>query len=255
MVILQELPRYHRGSIYTLCWSGDNLLASGSNDKSIKLLVSSSSTTDQREWRQRGKINVHQGTVRELVFLSNTHLLSGGSGNPSLVLSDCQTLKIITTLSGQDKVLSVAPGGQSSTAVSGGEDGTIRMWDWRSGNCIHSLLLSDPVTSLSTSGDSMAVGLGDGSCAVYDMRSWREVTSYQPHSDECRSVCHSPCGNWLLTSSYDGSLCLGEVTERGEWIEIAQHQDKVIQSRWHPSGDIFSSTSSDKTASFWTLHH
>ena len=255
LTALQELPRYHRGSIYCLAWSRDRLLASGSNDKSIKLLICQPSTDPSNSvvCEARGRMNIHQGTVRELVFLTETLLASGGSGEPSLLISDCETLQMVTNLSGHERqVLSVARGGQGLTIVSGGEDGTMRLWDWSSGKCIHTLSLSEPVTSLSTREQTVAVATVDGSCAVYDARSWGLVTSYQPHSDECRSVRHSPCGRWLLTGSYDGSVCLGE--EGGaEWVEVAQHEDKVVQARWHPSGEVFASTSSDKTACFWSL--
>lgn len=196
---------------------------------------------------------LHQGTVRELAFLTDTLLASGGSGDPSLLLSDCETLKMVTNLSGHEKqVLSVARGGQRSAVVSGGEDGTVRLWDWSTGKCVHTLPLSETVTSLSAHEDTLAVAMVDGSCAVYDVRNWGPVTSYQPHSDECRSVRHSPCRRWLLTSSYDGSVCLGEAGGV-EWVEVAQHDDKVVQTRWHPRGEIFASTSSDKTACFWSL--
>ena len=250
---MQELPRYHRGSIYCLAWSGDGLLASGSNDKAIKLLACrSNSGTFSSDLR--GRMSFHQGTVRELVFLTDTLLASGGSGaQPLLLTSDCETMKMISSLSGHEKpVLALARGGQRSTLFSGGEDGVVRVWDWASGRCVHTLTLSEAVTSLSALHHTLAAATVDGSCAVYDVRNWSQVTSYQPHSDECRSLRHSPCGKWLLTGSYDGSVCLGEA-EGTEWVEVAHHEDKVVQARWHPNGEIFASTSSDKTAAFWTL--
>ena len=256
LIPLHELPRYHRGSIYCLAWSGDRVLASGSNDKSIKLLVCH---TDSRGMvcECQGRMNLHNGTVREMVFLTETLLASGGSGEPSLLISDCETMKTVTKLSGHEKqVLSVASGGQRSTVVSGGEDGTVRLWDWSAaGKCVNTLRLSESVPSLSAHEQTVAVAMVDGSCSVYDMRNWGLVTSYKPHSDECRSVRHSPGsgGKWLLTGSYDGSVCLGEGLGGGEWVEVAQHEDKVVQARWHPGGEVFASTSSDKTACFWSL--
>ena len=252
MSVLQEYPRYHRGSIYCLAWLGDSLLASGSNDKAIKLL-SCQSNSETISCDPRGRMNFHEGTVRELVFLSNGQLASGGSGNPSLLISDCETMKLTCTLSGHTKqVLAVVCGDHGSTVVSGGEDKTVKLWDWSAGKCVYTLSLSDSVTSLSAHAHHLGVALGYGGCAVYDVRNWKLVSCYQAHTSECRSVRHSPCGKWLLTGSYDGSVCLGEAAG-SEWMEVAQHGDKVIQTRWHPQGQLFASTSTDKTACFWTL--
>lgn len=253
MVALQEYPRHHRGSIYCLAWLGDDLLVSGSNDKTIKLL-SCHSNSDPLSCTTHGRMTFHEGTVRELTFLSNGQLVSGGSGNPSLLISDPRTLKMVCILSGHTKqVLSVAHSGRGSTCVSGGEDRTVRLWDWAARQCVHTLELPEVVTSLSCHRHHLAVALMDGSCAVYDVRNWSRVTAFQPHSNECRSIRHSPCGKWLLTGSYDGSVCLSEAAGT-EWVEVAQHGDKIIQARWHPRGQLFASTSTDKTACFWTMH-
>ena len=249
-----ELPRYHRGSIYCLAWSGDHLLASGSNDKTIKLLTCRHDNHSTITCDPLGRLTPHKGTVREVAFLTERFLASCGSGNPSLLVSDCETLKTLSFLSGHEKqVLAIAPG-RGRTLVSGGEDGTVKLWEWSAGKCTHTLTLPEPVTSLSTHEDTLAAAMADGTCAVYDMRSWSQLVSYQPHSDECRSLRHTPCGKWLLTASYDRSICLGE-TAGTDWVEVGHHEDKVVQARWHPGGKVFASTSSDKTACFWSLQH
>ena len=150
------------------------------------------------------------------------------------------------------QILSLALG-PSSALFSGGEDRSIRQWDTTARcQCVQNLSVGETVTSLSARDYHLAAALGDGSCCVYDVRNWKRLTSFQPHSHECRSIRHSPGGHWLLTGSYDSSVCLAEA-EGTEWVEVAQHGDKVIQARWHHTGSLFASSSTDKTACFWTL--
>ena len=82
--VLLKRQKYHRGSIYCMAWSPDGkILATGSNDKSIKLFQ-----FDSFNCMQSGddvELNIHNGTVRELAFVPNRAglLISGGAGNNS----------------------------------------------------------------------------------------------------------------------------------------------------------------------------
>ena len=250
--VLYHHPRYHRSSIYCLAWWNDSLLASGSNDKTIQLL-SYSPSTDTHPCNPRGQMTFHTGTIRELLFLPDGKLVSAAAGLPNLALSECETLRLVGKLPGHaGQVLSLGLLASPSVIISGGEDGTARVWDPALLRSIHTIRAEETVTSVSAYGYQLALALADGCCALYDARSWKRLESFQPHSDECRSIRHSPDGRWLLSGSYDGSVCLAEAGGV-EWVELVQHADKVIQSRWHPTGTLFASSGADKTARFWTL--
>jgi hypothetical protein len=46
---------------------------------------------------------------------------------------------------------------------------------------------------------------------------------------------------------------VGDLTMPLPSVVVAQHQDKVISGRWHPTEFSFLSTSADKTATLWAL--
>ena len=81
--ILFKSNRHHRGSIYCISWSATgDIIATGSNDKSIKMMkfdVETCSVT----WPGL-ELAIHSGTVRDLAFVSRASgtpvLVSGGAG-------------------------------------------------------------------------------------------------------------------------------------------------------------------------------
>lgn len=49
------------------------------------------------------------------------------------------------------------------------------------------------------------------------------------------------------------NIFAGDLTMPLPSVVVAQHQDKVISGRWHPTEFSFLSTSADKTATLWAL--
>lgn len=97
----------------------------------------------------------------------------------------------------------------------------------------------------------------NGKCVIYDVSARKPVTTFQPHSMDCRSIRFSPDSKYILTGSYDASIALTTVQYNLDTKiqllsqTVATHKDKVIQCRWHPSQYTFLSSSADKTVALW----
>lgn len=135
------------------------------------------------------------------------------------------------------------------------------------------------------SGRLLVSGHEDSSCVLYDIRGNRPIQCFKPHSSDIRlvygtwpshsidilffsksillsfcdsrSIRFSPSAYYLLTGGYDNKLVLtdlqGDLTMPLPSVVVAQHADKVISGRWHPTDFSFLSTSADKTATLWAL--
>ncbi|XP_050301766.1 WD repeat-containing protein 47 isoform X2 [Anthonomus grandis grandis] len=270
-MVLFKRTKHHKGSIYCLAWSpvGD-LMATGSNDKTVKLMRFNSDTSNLEG--EEVELSMHDGTVRDLCFLEDTTnksslLISGGAGDCKIYVTDCATGTPFQALSGHTgHILSLYTWG-GAMFVSGSHDKTVRFWDLRTRGCVNMVTpitqpgtrQGSPVASLCVdpSGRLLVSGHEDSSCVLYDIRGGRNVQCFKPHSADIRSIRFSPSAYYLLSGGYDNKLVLtdlqGDLTSPLPSVVVAQHNDKVISGRWHPSEFSFLSTSADKTATLWAL--
>lgn len=143
--------------------------------------------------------------------------------------------------------------------------------------------IGSPVASVDVdpSGQLLASGHEDSACTLFDIRGSRIVQIYKPHSSDIRSVKFSMNAYYLLTASYDTKVivtdlhgeffyfftiilinfnlfiffvsCIGDLTKPLNWTCVAQHSDKIIQAKWHPTDMSFITTSADRTSIVWSL--
>uniref|UniRef100_A0A7I5E5M8 WD repeat-containing protein 47 n=1 Tax=Haemonchus contortus TaxID=6289 RepID=A0A7I5E5M8_HAECO len=266
--ILLSRPKQHRGSVYCLSFNGTGeLLATGSNDKTLRLMAFNSDTCKIGAEMEFG---FHDGTIRDVIFLedsvSRTSLLvSGGAGNCHLHVTDCHSGQMVQTLRGHNApILGLFIWNNGPMFVSCSQDKTIRFWDVRTSQAVNVIqptnkAHSAPVTSVCVdpSGQLLVSGHEDASVALYDITGGRVLQTYRPHGDEVRTVRFSNAAYYLLSASYDKRVVITDM--RGDlmapliYLPVAEHSDKVIQCRWHPFDFSFLSTSADRSAVLWAL--
>ncbi|XP_055686942.1 uncharacterized protein LOC129792166 isoform X4 [Lutzomyia longipalpis] len=269
--VLFKRTKHHKGSIYCMAWSpqGD-LVATGSNDKTVKLMHYNEE--QQQLEGSEVELTMHDGTVRDLCFIEDSTnkvslLISGGAGDCKIYVTDCGSSTPFQAYSGHGgHVLSLFNWG-GAMFVSGSQDKTVRFWDLRSRGCVNIVTPAtvpgsrqgSPVAAVCVdpSGRLLVSGHEDSSCVLFDIRGNRPIQCFKPHASDIRSIRFSPSAYYLLTAGYDNKLVLtdlqGDLTMPLPSVVVAQHADKVISGRWHPTDFSFLSTSADKTATLWAL--
>ena len=258
LVVSRRIDKLHAGSVYSVAWSG-SLIASGSNDQTIKLTHDESSSN-----RSGNRIKLQSGTVRGLDFHSfNTIVLFAGCSGDSLLRqidpvpgtvvgkfacspsSSLNDSTFINTVCCGNNVVVCALSNGAVVAV----DDRCSFVPWRisTGNtsaCAHS------------NGHYVAIGTESGNVGLYDMRvggSSSLWTSNRAHGGACRSVSvsHSSEEPIVASASFDKKIKLWKNGENFTTME-GQHSDRVVCVRWSPVTDpVLVSCGTDSSVLLW----
>ncbi|XP_040422116.1 WD repeat-containing protein 47 isoform X3 [Cygnus olor] len=268
-VVRFKRNKHHKGSIYCVAWSPcGQLLATGSNDKYVKVLPFNAETCNATG--PDLEFSMHDGTIRDLAFMEGPEsggaiLISAGAGDCNIYTTDCQRGQGLHALSGHTGHILALYTWSGWMIASGSQDKTVRFWDLRVPSCVrvvgttfHGTGSAVASVAVDPSGRLLATGQEDSSCMLYDIRGGRMVQSYHPHASDVRSVRFSPGAHYLLTGSYDMKIKVtdlqGDLTKQLPLMVVGEHKDKVIQCRWHTQDLSFLSSSADRTVTLWTYN-
>ena len=157
--VVFEMHGVHIGSVYCVDWSDSGkFIASGSNDKSIKLIrcpdfLALQQNNSETVMYGNGKflngegdlpaimersLTGHDGTVRSVVFnpVDDLYLYSGGLGKASLKVWNTETGTCVSSLhQHKGAIYGIAASGDGQIISSVGTDRKIRVWDVKSSKC------------------------------------------------------------------------------------------------------------------------
>ena len=266
-----EQKNHHFGSIFTIDWSpSGRLLATGSNDKTIKLMNISELFTINSSNKEKKILNDNeisdtqitgnQGTVRSLCFEpgNDNILLSANSGENVIKIWDTSRGINIGYLEGHNSdVNSVKWSNDSQLFASCALDKTVRFWDIREHKNINILSaiqyadINDISVFSKTNNIIVAVGHTDGLMTIWDYSKQTVIKEIYEHNEQIRSVAFSPDGKYLLSGAFDAKIKIYDVYNNFNIIGEIEHGDKVVSCKWHPEIPLIVSTSADKTARVW----
>ena len=264
-----EQKNYHFGSIFSIDWSpSGRLIATGSNDKTIKLMniselftinTNNNKIVNEKETTEM-QITGNQGTVRSLCFEpgNDNILLSSNSGENVIKIWDTSRGANIGYLEGHNSdVNSVKWSNDSQLFTSCALDKTVRFWDIRENKNINILSaiqyadINDIAVFSKSNNIIIAVGHTDGLMTIWDYSKQSVIKEIYEHNEQIRSVAFSPDGKYLLSGAFDAKIKIYDVNNNFNYIGELEHGDKVVSCKWHPEIPLIVSTSADRTARVW----
>ena len=270
MPLIFEQQNHHLGSIYCIDWSvSGRLLASGSNDKNIKLMVvpelsesTNSKKNDENDDVLELQIEGHNGTVRSICFdpSSDLTLLTSGDSDKNIKMWDTENGSSKGELVGHtNDVTSIKWSNDGYYFGSGSVDKTIKLWDLKSLREICSIptLGYGPINDISllNTGEMLIVAAGhvDGKITIWDAQRKSLFTEIKENTQqkEVRGLAFSPDGKYLVSGGFDNKVKIYDTMNNFNLSGELEHNDKVVSVKWHPDIPIMISTSADKTARLW----
>ena len=156
-----------------------------------------------------------------------------------------------------DRVESICAGPDGRTAISGGRDGTLRVWDLENGECRLTLTgHTGAVLSVATAGDGRTVlSAGrDKTVRVWDLDSGRCVRTLTGHGSMVYAVAVSADGRRAVSGAREGDRLLLWDVDSGERLRrLDGHTGGVPTVAISADGRLAVSGSHDGTARVWDL--
>ncbi|HXM58520.1 MAG TPA: P-loop NTPase fold protein, partial [Candidatus Dormibacteraeota bacterium] len=138
--------------------------------------------------------------------------------------------------------------------LAAGRDGTVQVWDMRSGNQVSVLNHSVLVLAMAAHPSGTFVAVGDENGAVW---LWTEAASVASaivqHGEPVRALSFSPDGTLLASGGDDGNVKLWRVPDLTEVGRLPHGQTHIRDVAFDPSGTELQTIAEDGVTRRWTI--
>ena len=259
--LLFEKHNHHAGSIYCLDFSpNDKLIATGSNDKTIKIFVVPDFNENMNEVLELAILD-QKGTIRSVLFppTDNNFIFSGGSNDNNINMWDTESGKKINSLIGHKECInslkfSVDENSDVKLLGSCGNDNIICFHDYRTNNPVKKIEIKNhgEINDISFTNDYVCSVHNDGYIVLYSTIKETVVREIKASEKEIRAVNISKDGKFLMTASFDKKISIFDINDDLKLVKYLEHDDRAVNCKWHPDKPIISSSSADNTVRIWT---
>lgn len=204
----------------------------------------------------------HGGAVLEVHWNHDSTQLFTASTDKTAGVWDADAGVRVRRLRGHTSyVNSCCPSKTGNNLVTGSDDGTVKIWDTRKRNYVHSLANKFQVTAAcygATDAQVITGGL-DNVVKVWDTRNLKVEITMEGHTDTVTSLKLSPNGHHVLSNAMDNTVRMWDVRAFASGSRLvstfkgAQHnfEKNLIKCAWTPDGKHIGAGSADRHVYVW----
>lgn len=157
------------------------------------------------------------------------------------------------------KCIEASPLNNSSVIASGDREGLIKIWNWKTLECLGSVSHNSTLNAIAFSPrqEMLVAGGDDGKIKIIDYKDKVEdhglLGEYSDWIGGVNALAFSPDGKIIASGGDDGKVRLWNVKNKTQTSELLGHNEPVMSVSFSPDGKLLASGSKDSTARIWQL--
>ena len=210
----------------------------------------------------------HVFNVNCVAFSPDSSLVVTGSNDSTTRVWDAVSGHMIAVAHNFANVSTVAFSPDGTKIAAGLWNNVVHIWDWKTdkkGETVVSLKGHDaPIHSIefSPDGQKLVTSSGDGTARIWALQTgsdptagaqWNLSAVLKGHQGSVNSAVFSPNGQFVLTSSSDGTARIWSAYGGASVYIFADHDAAVTSAVYSPDGRTVLTASSDHTARIWDI--
>ena len=197
--------------------------------------------------KRKQTLRGHKTRIKTVVFSPDSSMMASWSseGDTTILLWDVTTGRHKRTLKGHTRMVedvSFSPDGK--TLASGGLDGTLRIWNSKTGKQMHAFMensfaaqsASVTVVMFNANGNVLASGHKNGAIRLWNIETGELRQTLRGHADAVSSISFSPDGKTLASTSKDATARLWDLNTGEQIHALTGYERTTWRVFFYPNG-------------------
>jgi WD40 repeat protein len=201
----------------------------------------------------------HRDSVNAVAYRLDGNAFATASDDQTILIRDAASRRHGIQLKGHRGPVSSVAYRRDGSVVSGGHDGTVRVWERDTGKPLAEFSgifteVRSIACSLGEGSAAIAAAGGDGIVLVWDVDTGGQLARIDGHGGPVYSMAYDPAGSVIATACGDGTVKIWDANTFKQRSELTGHVSAVQSLAFNPDGTRIATCGYDGTIRVWDAH-